>query len=69
GALILDYYNWNVIFIVMGAFSILTILLSPKESNKQEKKTHQDNVKLFHLRDNTRFTNAKLTILLHINIT
>ncbi len=20
GALILDYYNWNVIFIVMGAF-------------------------------------------------
>ncbi|MBA1100354.1 MFS transporter, partial [Escherichia coli] len=45
GALILDYYNWNVIFIVMGAFSILTILLSPKESNKQEKKTHQDNVK------------------------
>lgn len=44
GALILDYYNWNVIFIVMGAFSILTILLSPKESNKQEKKTHQDNV-------------------------
>ncbi|ENZ9759711.1 MFS transporter [Escherichia coli] len=45
GALILDYYNWNVIFIVMGAFSILTILLSPKETNKQEKKTHQDNVK------------------------
>lgn len=56
----------------MGAFSILTILLSPKETNKQEKKTHQDNVKFVtkdFIWDNTRFTNAKLTILLHINIT
>lgn len=29
----------------MGSFSILTMLLSPKEANKQEKKTHQDDIK------------------------
>ncbi|EIX4510768.1 MFS transporter [Escherichia coli] len=42
GALILECYNWNVIFTVMAVFSILTIVLSPRDSNEQEENTHQD---------------------------
>ncbi|EJG7686695.1 MFS transporter [Escherichia coli] len=37
GALIIEYYNWNVIFLVMMLFSIIIMLLSPKITHANEK--------------------------------